>query len=104
MSENAQHVQKGNHRRVRASARDAFSHVEHTKSVCEEARTAPLGFELPFFCASIGGILNRPRAPMAQARHDPTLSVVYDPPRPSKCPHPPFLDHSHVHTWPCAAV
>ena len=104
MSENAQHVQKGNHRRVRASARDAFSHVEHTESDCEEARTAPLGFELPFFCAAIGGILNRPRAPMAQARHDPTLSVVYDPPRPSKCPHPPFLDHSHVHTWPCAAV
>ena len=104
MSENAQHVQKGNHRRVRASARDAFSHVEHTESDCEEARTAPLGFELPLFCAAIGGILKRPRAPMAQARHDPTLSVEYEPPRPSKCPHPPFLDQSCAYMAMCSSV
>jgi hypothetical protein len=75
--------------------------VEHSESDCEQARAAPLGFELALFCAANGGILKRPRAPMAQARRDPTLSIEYDPPRPSKCPRPPssinlMCIHGHV--------
>ena len=87
--------------RARISTRSVLTRVEHSESDCEQARAAPLGFESALFCAAIGGILKRPRAPMAQARRDPTLSVEYNPRRPSKCPRPPSLInlmciHGHV--------